>query len=218
MKQLYIRILILLSLLFAVEAVPAFGQQDDKAQEKTRKQELREEKQARRQEKKQLQQQISRYQYLRDEAAIEFAKKHQPTSVMSPFAADFTISNIICGGDTETGTVMLYFTVTSKRIDGYRLLLGGSHSGTRAFADGEIYDSASIYGHAYTIRTGMPEQIVITLNQVDTSIKKFAQFDIGIGIRENVMNIITMHEVPIFWTSSNRTIRDYVRSEDVDKN
>lgn len=160
--------------------------------------------------RKQQRSEIRYYESLRDEAVLSFAKTHQPTLVSTPFGNFFSLTDIVCAGDRATGTVMLHFRLNPVS-NGFRLFMGGSRNGTRAYADGTYYESDDLYGRIYRF-TGGPQQIIVTLRGVQPETPKFDQVDISVGLHRDILNLIVMRNVPIFWTDSDRTIRNYVKS------
>ena len=63
--------------------------------------------------KKKIRQEARRFESLRNNAVVQFAREHQPSDISTPsFVNDFRISNVICAGDNISGTVMLHFDIT----------------------------------------------------------------------------------------------------------
>ncbi|MEG0789153.1 MAG: hypothetical protein RSC12_06630 [Alistipes sp.] len=162
--------------------------------------------------KKQTQQEVRAYESLRDAAVIEFAKTHQPSSIITPFTHSFTVNDIRCVGDKQTGIVMLNFSITPLMSTGFRIFIGGSLNGTEAAIKGVSYRS-ELYGRIYDIRSVCPTTIAITVSGVKPNTPKFDWFNISMGLRLNIFNLITLRDVPIFWTDSNQTIRNYVKNK-----
>ena len=112
--------------------------------------------------KKKIRQEARRFESLRNDAVVQFAREHQPSDISTPsFVNDFRISNVICAGDNISGTVMLHFDITPL-YGGFRLYMGGERNSTYAFAKGLAYPSSDHYGRIYTMRSGQPEHIVVT--------------------------------------------------------
>ena len=147
--------------------------------------------------KKKLRREARHFESLRNEAIEKFARGHQPSEISTPsFVNDFCISNVICAGDNITGNVMLRFDITPL-YGGFRLYMGGERNGTAAFAKGAAYPSSDHYGRVYTMRGGHPEHVVVMFY----------------NIALNTLNIITMRNVPIFWTYTDKAIRNFVREK-----
>ena len=150
---------------------------------------------------------------LRNEAIEKFARGHQPSEISTPsFVNDFCISNVICAGDNITGNVMLRFDITPL-YGGFRLYMGGERNGTAAFAKGAAYPSSDHYGRVYTMRGGQPEHVVVMFYNIAPGIDTLDRVDISMGLALNTLNIITMRNVPIFWTYTDKAIRNFVREK-----
>lgn len=79
--------------------------------------------------KKKIRQEARRFESLRNDAVVQFAREHQPSDISTPsFVNDFRISNVICAGDNISGTVMLHFDITPL-YGGFRLYMGGERNG-----------------------------------------------------------------------------------------
>lgn len=171
----------------------------------------REQKALRKAQKKKLRQETRRYAGLRNEAVVNFAREHQPAEVSTPFSFnDYRISNVICAGDNISGTVVLHFDITPLH-GGFRLYMGGERNGTYAFAKGKAYPSSDHYGRVYTLRGGQPERIVVVFYNLAPGVDRLDRVDISMGLALNTLNIITLRDVPIFWTYSDKAIRNFVR-------
>lgn len=196
-------------LLFAAGAVaqPVSGA---KAQEPTAKALKKERKRIEKEQRKQQRAEIRYYESLRNDAVLAFARTHQPTLVSTPFGNFFSLTDIVCAGDRATGTVVLHFKLNPVS-NGFRLFMGGSRNGTRAYADGTYYESDDMYGRIYHF-TGGPQQIIVTLRGVEPDTPKFDQVDISMGLHRDILNLIVMRNVPICWTESDRTIRNWVKA------
>ena len=150
--------------------------------------------------KKKLRREARHFESLRNEAVEKFARGHQPSEISTPsFVNDFRISNVICAGDNITGTVMLHFDITPL-YGGFRLYMGGERNGTSAFAKGVAYPSSDHYGRVYTMRGGQPEHVVVMFYNIAPCVDALDRVDISMGLALNTLNIITMRNVPIFWT------------------
>ena len=161
--------------------------------------------------KKKLRKEFRHFTSLRNEAVEKFAREHQPADIYTPtFMNDFRVSNVICAGDNITGTVMLHFDITPL-YGGFRLFMGGERNGTCAFAKGAAYPSSDHYGRVYTMRGGQPEHVVVTFYNIAPGVDALDRIDISMGLALNTLNIITMRNVPIFWTYSDKAIRNFVR-------
>ena len=155
----------------------------------------------------------SHFESLRNEAIEKFARGHQPSEISTPsFVNDFCISNVICAGDNITGNVMLRFDITPL-YGGFRLYMGGERNGTAAFAKGAAYPSSDHYGRVYTMRGGQPEHVVVMFYNIAPGIDTLDRVDISMGLALNTLNIITMRNVPIFWTYTDKAIRNFVREK-----
>ena len=98
--------------------------------------EQKEQKALQKAQKKKIRQEARRFESLRNDAVVQFAREHQPSDISTPsFVNDFRISNVICAGDNISGTVMLHFDITPL-YGGFRLYMGGERNGTYAFAKG----------------------------------------------------------------------------------
>ena len=72
--------------------------------------------------KKKIRQEARRFESLRNDAVVQFAREHQPSDISTPsFVNDFRISNVICAGDNISGTVMLHFDITPLRSEERRV-------------------------------------------------------------------------------------------------
>ena len=150
--------------------------------------------------KKKLRREARHFESLRNEAVEKFARGHQPSEISTPsFVNDFCISNVICAGDNITGNVMLRFDITPL-YGGFRLYMGGERNGTAAYAKGAAYPSSDHYGRVYTMRGGHPEHVVVMFYNIAPGIDTLDRVDISMGLALNTLNIITMRNVPIFWT------------------
>lgn len=204
MKQYILTLLAILSLLFY--AAGGFAQTSAPTKEERKVQ-----KQLQKEQRKQQRDEIRYYESLRNDAVVAFAKKHQPEVVYTPFIHHFNITDVACAGDNITGTVMLHFRI-SPLIDGFRIFMGGNRNGTRAYTDEDYYESDNLYGRIYTFRSGDSENVIITFRNVDRKTTKFNRINISMGLSLNILNQIVMTNVPIFWTESDETIRNYVKS------
>lgn len=163
--------------------------------------------------KKKLRQETRRFAALRNEAVEKFAREHQPTDIITPaFVNDFRITNVICAGDNITGTVMLRFDI-APLYGGFRLYMGGERNGTYAFAKGKAYPSSDHYGRIYTLRGGQPEHVVVTFYNIAPGVDRLDRVDISMGLAFNALNIITMRNVPIYWTYSDKAIKNFIREK-----
>lgn len=172
----------------------------------------REQKKLQKAQKKKLRQEFRHFTSLRNEAVEKFAREHQPADIFTPtFMNDFRVSNVICAGDNITGTVMLHFDITPL-YGGFRLFMGGERNGTYAFAKGTAYPSSDHYGRVYTMRSGQPEHVVVTFYNIAPGVDTLDRVDISMGLALNALNIITMRNVPIFWTYSDKAIKNFVRT------
>ena len=163
--------------------------------------------------KKKLRREARHFESLRNEAVEKFARGHQPSEISTPsFVNDFRISNVICAGDNITGTVMLHFDITPL-YGGFRLYMGGERNGTSAFAKGVAYPSSDHYGRVYTMRGGQPEHVVVMFYNIAPGVDALDHVDISMGLALNTLNIITMRNVPIFWTYTDKAIRNFVREK-----
>lgn len=196
-------------LLFAAGAVaqPVSGA---KASEPAAKELKKERKRVEKEQRKQQRAEIRYYESLRNEAVLAFAKTHQPTLVSMPFGNFFSLTDIVCAGDRATGTVMLHFKLNPVS-NGFRLFMGGSRNGTRGYADGTYYESDDMYGRIYNF-TGGPQEIIVTLRGMAPGTPQFDQVDISMGLHRDILNLIVMRNVPIYWTDSDRTIRNWVKA------
>ena len=162
---------------------------------------------------KKLRREARHFESLRNEAIEKFARGHQPSEISTPsFVNDFCISNVICAGDNITGNVMLRFDITPL-YGGFRLYMGGERNGTAAFAKGAAYPSSDHYGRVYTMRGGQPEHVVVMFYNIAPGIDSLDRVDISMGLALNTLNIITMRNVQIFWTYTDKAIRNFVREK-----
>ena len=146
--------------------------------------------------KKKIRQEARRFESLRNDAVVQFAREHQPSDISTPsFVNDFRISNVICAGDNISGTVMLHFDITPL-YGGFRLYMGGERNH---------------YGRIYTMRSGQPEHIVVTFYNIAPGVERLDRVDVSMGLALNALNIISMRNVPIFWTYSDKAIKNYVQ-------
>lgn len=200
LKRLTVSLLSLCILCGAASAVQPQGvptAKEQKALQKAQKKKLREE--------------TRRFEALRNEAVEKFAREHQPSSIYTPaFVNDFRLTNVICAGDNITGTVMLLFDITPL-YGGFRLYMGGERNGSYAFAKGKAYPSSDHYGRIYTMRSGQPEQVMVTFYNIAPGVERLDRVDISMGLALNALNIITLRDVPIFWTYSDKAIKNYIR-------
>ena len=163
--------------------------------------------------KKKIRQEARRFESLRNDAVVQFAREHQPSDISTPsFVNDFRISNVICAGDNISGTVMLHFDITPL-YGGFRLYMGGERNGTSAFAKGVAYPSSDHYGRVYTMRGGQPEHVVVMFYNIAPGVDALDRVDISMGLALNTLNIITMRNIPIFWTYTDKAIRNFVREK-----
>lgn len=173
----------------------------------------REQKAQRKAQKRKLRREILHFERLRDEAAVKFAREHQPADIRTPsWFDDFRITNLICAGDLFTGTVMLRFDITPQ-LGSYRLYMGGERNGTQAIANGNSHPASDHYGRVYTLRPGQPEQVIVEFYNISRRITRFDRVDISMGLSLNVLHLITLRDVPICWTYSDRAIGNYVRGQ-----
>ncbi len=63
------------------------------------------------------------------------------------------------------------------------------------------------------MRGGQPEHIVVMFYNIAPGVERLDRVDISMGLALNALNIITMRNVPIFWTYSDKAIRNYVREK-----
>ena len=89
--------------------------------------------------------------------------------------------------------------------------MGGERNGTCAFAKGKSYPSSDHYGRVYTMRGGQPEHVVVIFYNIAPGVDRLDRVDISMGLAINTLNIITMRNVPIFRTYSDKAIRNFVR-------
>lgn len=177
------------------------------------KQTQREHKALEKAQRKQLRQEIRHFETLRNDAVMQFAREHQPSAIFTPsLRNDLRVSDVICVGDRLTGTVMVYMNVTPL-LDELRLYMGGERNGTCAIAKGDIYPGSDHYGRVYTLRPGDPEQVVVTFYNVSQRIEHFDRVDISMGLALMTLNIITLRDVSIFWTYSDKVIGNYVKEQ-----
>lgn len=164
--------------------------------------------------RKMLRQEERRFESLRNEAVLTFAKANQPKSIQTPMLIrnDLRISNIVCAGDDISGTVMIYMDVTPL-LGAFQIFMGGERNGTCAIAKGNVYPSSDHYGRVYTLRSGEPEQVIVTFYNIAPGIQKLDRVDISMGLELATLNIITLRDLPIFWTYSDRAIRNFVRQQ-----
>mgnify|MGYP005870534685 CR=1 FL=1 len=80
-----------------------------------------------------------------------------------------------------------------------------------AFAKGLAYPSSDHYGRIYTMRSGQPEHIVVTFYNIAPGVERLDRVDVSMGLALNALNIISMRNVPIFWTYSDKAIKNYVQ-------
>lgn len=212
------RILALLPpLLFAAGAfagtssgIHSAGKQESTIAAPNAKELKKERKRVEKEQRRKQREEIRCYESLRNEAVLKFAKSHQPSLISTPFGNFFTLSDIVCAGDNATGTVMVYFKLNPV-TSGFRIFMGGSRNGTRAYYDGTYYESDDMYGRIYRF-SGGPEEVVVTLHGVEPGTPKFDQVDISMGLRRDILNLIVLRNLPIFWTDSDRTIRNWVKA------
>ena len=100
-----------------------------------------------------------------------------------------------------------------KFYGGFRLYMGGERNGTAAYAKGAAYPSSDHYGRVYTMRGGQPEHVVVMFYNIAPGIDTLDRVDISMGLALNTLNIITMRNVPIFWTYTDKAIRNFVREK-----
>lgn len=198
-KHLIVKLILCCALCGAATAVPPADKQAAKEQKALQKAQ-----------KKKVRAEIRYYESLRNEAVLKFARENQPRNVWTPFGGDFRISNIVCAGDYVTRTVVLHFDILPL-YSGIRLFMGGNRNGTQAVAGDERYPSQDHYGRIYTLRTGQAEQITVLFHDVAAGTKRFDRIDVSMGLSQQILNLITMQDVPIFWTYSDRVISNYVR-------
>lgn len=173
----------------------------------------REQRALRKAQKKKIREEVRYYESLRNEAVVKFAGEHRPESVFMPtFIDDFRVRNIVCVGDYTTGSVVLHLELTPL-YGGFRIYMGGERNGTQAIADGERYPSTDTYGRVYTFRAGQSEQINVMFARIPIGTPRLDRIDISMGRSLNVLNLITLQNVPVFWTYSDTVIRNYVRAE-----
>lgn len=181
------------------------------AAESADKKAAREQKAREREQKKEIKAEIRYYESLRNEAVTEFAKKHQPVSIETPgLGNEIRVSDIVCAGDTISGTVVLHLQVTPT-FGSFRLFMGGENNGTRALAKGISYPSSDIYGRIYTLRSGMPEPVIVMFYDIAPGVERLDRVDISMGLALSTLNIITLKDVPIIWTYSDKAISSYLR-------
>ncbi|MCD8275857.1 MAG: hypothetical protein LUC96_12925, partial [Alistipes sp.] len=63
----------------------------------------------------------------------------------------------------------------------------------------------------YTMRSGQPEHIVVTFYNIAPGVDRLDRVDVSMGLALNALNIISMRNVPIFWTYSDKAIKNYVQ-------
>ena len=63
----------------------------------------------------------------------------------------------------------------------------------------------------YTMRSGQPEHIVVTFYNIAPGVERLDRVDVSMGLALNALNIISMRNVPIFWTYSDKAIKNYVQ-------
>ncbi|MFR6634465.1 MAG: hypothetical protein ACLUQ6_05775 [Alistipes onderdonkii] len=164
--------------------------------------------------KKKLRREARHFESLRNETVEKFARGHQPSEISTPsFVNDFRISNVICAGDNITGNVMLRFDITP--------LYGGSASIWAASATarprlcqrrGLSFVRPLRPGLHDARRTTRARRVVMFYN-IAPGIDTLDRVDISIGLALNTLNIITMRNVPIFWTYTDKAIRNFVREK-----
>ena len=107
---------------------------------------------------------------------------------------------------------MLHFDITPL-YGGFRLYMGGERNGTSAFAKGVAYPSSDHYGRVNTKLGGQPEQVVVMFYIIAPVVDALDREDISMGLALNTLNIITMRNIPIFWTYTDKAIRNFVREK-----
>nr|WP_195461998.1 hypothetical protein [Alistipes sp. D31t1_170403_E11] len=177
----------------------------------------REQKAQERAQKKSIKAEIRYYESLRNEAVAEFAKKHQPASIETPgMGNEIRVSDIVCAGDNISGTVVLHLQVTPT-FGPFRLFMGGKNNGTQALAKGISYPSSDTYGRIYTLRSGQPEPVIVMFYDIAPGVERLDRVDISMGLALSALNIITLKDVPIIWTYSNKAISNYLRKPETKK-
>lgn len=209
-RRLVLLLISVCTLCFAATA-DAKTEQSAKAKAPTAEQKARAKAQ-----RQKVRREVRQYENLRNEAILDFARTHQPSAIFTPsFVDDFRISDVICAGDKTTGDVVLVFSITPLRYS-FRLYMGGEQNGTIAYADGNSYPASDMYGRIYTLRNGQPEQITVTFYTIPEGVDVLDRVNVSMGLEFNILNLITMRNVPIYWTYSDKTIRYYV--EEAEKN
>ena len=61
------------------------------------------------------------------------------------------------------------------------------------------------------MRSGQPEHIVVTFYNIAPGVERLDRVDVSMGLALNALNIISMRNVPIFWTYSDKAIKNYVQ-------
>lgn len=177
------------------------------------KQEARLRKEREKSQKKEIRREIRRYASLRNEAVLDFAARNPPAEVEVPSALnELRVTKVVCAGDNITGTVVLHFYVTPL-LRSFRLYMGGEDNGTRAFARGNVYPSADHYGRIYTLRSGQPELITVLFYNIAPGIDRLDRVDVSLGLELNLLNMIRMKNVPVYWTYTDKAIGNFVRSK-----
>ena len=63
------------------------------------------------------------------------------------------------------------------------------------------------------MRGVQPEHVVVMFYNIAPGIDTLDRVDISMGLALNTLNIITMRNVPIFWTYTDKAIRNFVREK-----
>lgn len=177
------------------------------------KQEARLRKEREKSQKKEIRREIRRYASVRNEAVLDFAARNPPAEVEVPSALnELRVSKVVCAGDNITGTVVLHFYVTPL-LGSFRIYMGGEDNGTRAYARGNVYPSADHYGRIYTLRSGQPELITVLFYNIAPGIDRLDRVDVSLGLELNLLNMIRMKNVPVYWTYTDKAIGNFVRSK-----
>ena len=150
---------------------------------------------------------------LRNEAVEKFARGHQPSEISTPLVRKrLPHFERHLRREQHHGQRDAAFRHHTP-LRGFRLYMGGERNGTAAFAKGAAYPSSDHYGRVYTMRGGQPEHVVVMFYNIAPGIDTLDRVDISMGLALNTLNIITMRNVPIFWTYTDKAIRNFVREK-----
>lgn len=158
--------------------------------------------------KKLTREQIRTYESLRNKAVEEFARQHPPRSFETPGGGSMTIRDVVCAGDKSSGKVLIYMTLDIPALyRGHTIGIGQRRNKTCTARSGE----ASYYGSAY-ITDNYPRRIIVTLYDVPVQTSVLESVEIELLRQSSFWGRIILHDVAIYWTESDKTIRDYVRN------